>query len=194
MVDNFSQISALLTFESEDDFYFCQILKRKKDNPTAEGLSNSHVVKTYYLKCIEDLNKDKGEMICLAEYHNARVCINLNKRSFERVCYHTLKSITDHIINKDFSNVKKAYNSMCGGYTSEKDKKWIVDIDIKGRSANLVLKFIDALRPEGDKLVSIIETKNGVHLITKPFDVQAFKAVYPNIDIQKNNPTILYIP
>lgn len=193
MIDNFEDIKKLLVFDSDDDFYFCQILKRKKDN--AELGSNSHVVKTYYIKSIEELELDWGEMKCLADFHNARVCINLNKRSFERICYHNLKSITDHIMNKDFSGVRKSYNSCCGSFSNENGtKKWIVDIDEKGRAANDILKLIETLRPEGTKLITILNTKNGVHLITNPFDVQAFKSVYPNIDIHKNNPTILYIP
>lgn len=191
MIDNFNQIKELLTFNSDDEFYFCQILKRKKENP--ELGSNSHVVKTYYIKSIAELERERGEMICLAEYHTARVCINLNKRSFERICYHNLKSITDHIMNKDFSGVRKSYNSCCGSFATD-EKKWIIDIDEKGRLANEVLKVIDTLRPEGDKLVTILDTKNGIHLITKPFDIQAFKVLYPTIEIHKNNPTILYIP
>lgn len=192
MIDNFNHIKELLSFNSDDEFYFCQILKRKKENP--ELGNNSYVVKTYFIKSIEELEKDKGEMICLADFHKARVCINLNKRSFERICYHNLKSITDHIMNKDFSGVRKSYNSCCGSYATDENTKWVVDIDVKGRYANEVLKDIDTLRPEGNKLITILETKNGVHLITKPFDVQAFRAKYPDIEIHKNNPTILYIP
>lgn len=190
-VDNFDQISKLLSWGSEDEFYFCQVLKRKKEN--RELGSNSHVVKTYYLKKLEDLEKDKGEMICLAEYHNARVCINLNKRSFERTCYHTLQKITDQIMSRDFSQVRKAYNSVCGLF-AKGDKTWIVDIDEAGRQSNEILKFIDTLQPEGNKLIDIIPTKHGVHLITQPFNLKDFKEVYPHIDIHKNNPTILYIP
>ena len=96
MIDNFEQISKLLSFDNNDQFYFVQVLKRKKENP--ELGSNSYVVKTYYIKSVDDLMFNKGEMIVLANYHNARICINLNKRSFERTCLHTLKKITDQII------------------------------------------------------------------------------------------------
>lgn len=192
MVDNFEQIKGLLEFGSEDEFYFVQIIKRKKEN--AEMGSNSHIVKFYYLKSAADLDKDKEEMILLAKYHNARVCINLNKRSFERTAFHTLKKLTDQILNKDFKNARKAYNSVCGMHAGEIDKTWIVDIDEKGRYANDVLKGIETIAPIGDKLIAIIETKNGVHLITKPFNLQTFKEWYPNIEVHKNNPTIIYIP
>jgi len=192
MVDNFEQVKELLTFESEDEFYFVQIIKRKKEN--SELGSNSHIVKFYYLKSVSDLYKDKEEMILLANYHNARVCINLNKRSFERTAFHTLKKLTDQILNKDFKNARKAYNSVCGMHAGEIDKTWIVDIDEKGRQANEILKCIDKIQPEGNKLITILNTKNGVHLITKPFNLHDFKIVYPNIDVHKNNPTIIYIP
>jgi hypothetical protein len=192
MVDNFEQIRGLLSFDSEDVFYFCQVLKRKKEN--ADLGSNSHVVKTYFIKSVDDLDRDMPEMILLAVHHNARVCINLNKRSFERTCYHTLKKLTDQILNKDFKSARKAYNSVCGMYAADEDKTWIVDIDVIGRFANEVLRFIDNTQPIGNKLIAIIPTKAGVHLITKPFNLQDFKAQYPEIDVHKNNPTVLYIP
>ena len=42
------------------------------------------------------------------------------------------------------------------------------------------------------KINATIPTKNGWHLITKPFNLQQFKEKYPDIDVQKNNPTLLY--
>lgn len=192
MIDNFEQIKKLLKFENEDDFYFSQIIQRKKENP--EVGSNSHVVKTYYIKSVSDLDYYKGEMMCLAEFHNARVCINLNRRSFEKVAFQNLKKNLDVIMNKDYKSVRKSYNSVCGLMSNEKDKSWIVDVDSKGREANDVLKCIDGCRPEGNKLKTIIETKNGVHLITSPFDIQQFRKSFPFIDIHKDNPSILYIP
>jgi hypothetical protein len=50
------------------------------------------------------------------------------------------------------------------------------------------------LRPEGEKIEAVIPTKNGIHLITKRFDVMKFSRQYPDIDIQKKNPTLLYYP
>jgi len=58
--------------------------------------------------------------------------------------------------------------------------------------------LINALRPEGDKIETVIPTKNGYHLITKRFDIQEFNK-YMSLqgdvpDIQKKNPTLLYYP
>jgi hypothetical protein len=71
----------------------------------------------------------------------------------------------------------------------------VVDIDTKDFDYVLeVSRFITSLRPEGEKIEAVIPTKNGVHLITKRFDVMEFKKHYPEIDIQKKNPTLLYYP
>ena len=50
----FEIIEKMLTFVDEGDFYFLQILQRKKDNP--EIGSNSRVIKTYYIKSVDELN------------------------------------------------------------------------------------------------------------------------------------------
>ena len=46
----------------------------------------------------------------------------------------------------------------------------------------------------GDKIIEIIPTKNGYHLITEKFNVKTFKKRFPEMDIQKKNPTLLYYP
>jgi hypothetical protein len=196
MIDNFEQIKTLLDFPSEDTFYFAQILLRKKDNPETSGNNNSaRLIKAYYIKSIEHLDKVKDEMILLANKYNARVCINLNKRSFERAAFHTLKKITDQILNKDYKSVRRAYNSACGEYSTG-DKRWIVDIDDKKNTRFYVAEYIRDLEPNPgeSKVITYVETKSGWHIITKPFNISKFKEVYPEIDVHKNNPTILYIP
>jgi hypothetical protein len=100
MVDNFKQIADFLTFDNEDDFYHLQILKRKKENP--EIGSNSYVIRTYCIRSKEHLIEKMVEIINLCTQHNARAYINLNRRSFERAAFHTLKKVTDIIMNKDY--------------------------------------------------------------------------------------------
>jgi hypothetical protein len=55
-------------------------------------------------------------------------------------------------------------------------------------------KFIGTLKPEGPKIEAVIPTKNGYHLITGKFDVKTFSEQYPSVDIQKKNPTLLFLP
>ncbi len=112
MINNFRQITELLKFDSEDDFYHLQILKRKKENP--ELGSNSYVIRTYCIRSKEHLVEKMDEIINLCIYNNARAYINLNRRSFERAAFHTLKKISDIIMNKDYKSVRNAFESVCG--------------------------------------------------------------------------------
>ena len=200
MINNFQQISKLLQFRSDDDFYHLQIIKRKKDHP--EIGSNSLVIKTYYIKSEDHLAKVEPEIIALCDFHGARACINLNRRSFEKMAFHTLKKVTDQIMNKDFKSVRKAYESVCGAYANESNKKWIIDIDnisIDGfnhQDSMIQLRSrIIELQIEASHLQSMnfIRTKSGIHIISAPFNLQKFREEFPDIDVHKDNPTILYI-
>ena len=200
MINNFQQISKLLQFRSDDDFYHLQIIKRKKDHP--EIGSNSLVIKTYYIKSEDHLAKVEPEIIAICDFHGARACINLNRRSFEKMAFHTLKKVTDQIMNKDFKSVRKAYESVCGAYANESNKKWIIDIDNisidgfnhQGGMIQLRSRIIE-LQIEAGHLQSMnfIRTKSGIHIISAPFNLQKFREEFPDIDVHKDNPTILYI-
>lgn len=200
MINNFQQISKLLQFRSDDDFYHLQIIKRKKDHP--EIGSNSLVIKTYYIKSEDHLAKVEPEIIAICDFHGARACINLNRRSFEKMAFHTLKKVTDQIMNKDFKSVRKAYESVCGAYANESNKKWIIDIDnisIDGFNHQVSMiqlrSRIIELQIEAGHLQSMnfIRTKSGIHIISAPFNLQKFREEFPDIDVHKDNPTILYI-
>jgi hypothetical protein len=194
MINNFEKLKKHIIFTSEDDFYFLQILKRKKEHP--ELGSNSVTVATYYVDSIEKYEKIEDEIINLCTFHNARAYINLNKRSYENLAFQTLRKITDIIMNKDYKHVSYAYNSVCGvHHNAGENKKWVIDIDSVKQVSPLMMAFIDhECRPFGSKCLDIVQTKNGFHLITKPFDIQEFSKEYPDIQIHKNNPTVLIIP
>jgi len=196
MIHNIEIIKPLLRFSSDDDFYHLQILKRKKEHP--ELGSNSYVVKTYYVSSLDYLEKKFPEIVALCNFHNARACINLNVRSFERTAFQTLKKITDQIMNRDFKSVRKSYESVCGEFGAGRDKRWIIDVDYGVHTTvayvNEMKNYIESQLPEGGEILTKIPTKNGFHFITSPFRLDTFKEAYPDIDVHKNNPTILYIP
>lgn len=199
MINNLDKISSLLKFDSEDDFYFLEIIKRRKENP--EIASNARVIKSYYVYSLEYLEKIMPEIIQLCDLENARAYINLNKRSFEKIAYQTLKKVTDCIISRDFRSVKKSYNSACGSFANEKDKKWVIDIDWidfvgnKGTVGGVLVPMLEAFQQDAgnEPLIEYIPTKNGVHIITRPFNKQLLHGHFPNVDIQTNSPTLLYI-
>jgi len=201
MIDNFEQIKSLLRFDSTDDFYFLQIIKRKKEHPDMP--KSVKVIATFYIPSIAKLEELTEEIIHMCEYHGARAYINLNKRSFEKMAFQMLKQVTDCILSKDYAYIRKSYNTVCGRFSNEdKDTKtWIIDVDTKDESFyDPLKKELELIEPVGEKVVAKIDTKNGYHIITKPFNKNKFDwlfnawAVIPKPEIHTNNPTILYIP
>ena len=196
-VDNFKQIRNLLEFRSEDDFYFLQVLQRKKDhNQTVNGTNNnSRLIKAYYINSFDYYDFIEDEVKNMCDVYQARACINLNRRSYYRTAFHTLKKVSDQIMNGYYSNVRKAYDSCAGKYSNESNKKWIIDIDHVGRDVNDMILFAERqCMPEGDKFIANVPSKNGFHIIMRPFDIQKFRYKYSDVEIHKNNPTNLYIP
>ena len=65
IVNNFKQIADFLTFESEDDFYHLQILKRKKDCPEHEKgrNNNARCIRTYYIKNVDYFLRKEEEIM-----------------------------------------------------------------------------------------------------------------------------------
>ena len=199
MINNFQQIITLLQFDSEDEFYFLQLLARKKD--TGVGCtSNSRVIKNYYINNVEYLLNKEEEITKLCNIFKARAYLRLNRRSYEQCAFKTLEKLVGQIGNKDYKSVVNYYQKVCGVYTVEKNKKWIVDLDDGWQNAkksiDCLWKFINSLAPYDKKykVYTSIPSKNGVHLITTPFNLAKFKERFPGIDVHKDNPTNLYVP
>ena len=191
-INNLQIIKHFLNFNSPDEFYHLQILKRRKENP--ELGSNSHVIKTYYITSIDYLEMKMSEIISLCKLHNARAYINLTSRSFERIAFHTLKKVTDCILNKDYKSVRKSYESVCGEY-GYGNKVWIVDIDVQDFTEVLRIAIkINRMQSSSDcNVLGYVPTLNGWHILTNPVNKKEFLKEVPNLDIHCNNPTILYV-
>jgi len=192
MIDNFEQIKQYLTFDSSDDFYYLQIIQRRKENP--ELKTNNYMVKSYAISSIDYLEMKKKEIVTLCELHNARAYINLNKRSFEKCAYHSMKKLTDVILAKSFKSAKKVFDSVASAYSSDKEKKWLIDVDDMEFPSPLMMAHIEHnCKPyDPDKIIGVIKTLNGCHLITKPFNIVQFREKYPDVEVKKNSPTLLY--
>jgi hypothetical protein len=81
------------------------------------------------------------------------------------------------------------------GQIKTNEKRWIVDVDTKDiQELRNIQVTINRCKPEGPKTKYVIPTKNGFHLITERFDVMEFKKQYPETDVQKKNPTLLFLP
>lgn len=212
MIDNFDQISKLLKWNSDDEFYFVQILQRKKDNPgNVNGSNNSsRLIKAYYIDSLEKLNKQKEEMIALADMFNARVGINLNRRSYYKTAFNTLQAMANQLHNKEFKYLYRTWNTACGIHNGVDDKIWLLDVDNldpnselfdmfddpENRRYSALIDCINKAQPivNTNKIIARIPSKSGYHLITSGFDTREFSNLFPEIEIHRNNPTNLYIP
>ena len=196
MINNFNLITPW--FENlldQGDFYFVQIIQRKKE---CDISSNYNVIKDYHFFDKEHFLSKRNEIITLCKTFNARAYFWINPRNCKQVQYEIIREALEAIelgTHKLFKCVSRALGrKRCNKYKS----KWILDFDTKDWS--LINKYLDLVRkcrPNVNKILYYVPTVNGIHVITLGFDLEQFKqelaiAKLDNIDIHKDNPTILY--
>ena len=196
MIDNIELIKPLLNFENEGDFYMLYVFKRKKDQPEGERDNHQSVrtIKTYCVNSVEYLEKRYDEIKQLCEMFKARAYIHVQKQNHKDVSLDMMVSLAERIRNGQ--NIQKGLFDSVVGQIKTYEKRWIVDVDSKDTKELLKVKLaIDSCPPFGkDKIISEIPTKNGYHLITERFDVMEFKKHFPDVEIQKKNPSLLFLP
>jgi hypothetical protein len=189
----------------EDYFYFIQIIQRKKEIP--ELGSNNRVIRSYMISSLEKLEKNETEIIKMCEIFNARAYIHLNRRKWSRIALECLRHNAELIANGQHDGIKSSLETVIGRHNCEPkgEKTWIIDIDWVDYENNKaaipqIATLISKLQLEtGIKpMIEYIPTKNGCHIITKPFNTAEF-AKYMQLQgsipyIHKDNPSILYIP
>lgn len=200
-VNNFDQIRSMLEFPEQTSFYFLQILKRRKDNPDL-GKDMKHIA-DYYIYSLEQFDELKPRIISQCDVENARAYFRINRRDAKKIAMQVLKRTVDYIMSEDYRAVKNAFASCAGEFHSDPDKKWIVDVDWKDIPEGLdhdvylntlIAKVQELVRETGrDDSVYTIPTKNGIHVICRPFNLKKFSEFY-SVDVHKDNPTILYNP
>ena len=184
IVDNFKVFKKIINTFNEDEFYFVQILIRGKDGHTEPGVNGSNknrLIKFYTIKSAEHLEKVEDEIKSICNAVNGRAYIHPTKRSFNSVAKECLKVTTEMFLSENNMGLKRAYSTACGKSYISTDKKFVVDLDDENASQEKVNEVID-----------YINTVHGVHLITTPFNTAKFCQQFPDIDVHKNNPTLLY--
>lgn len=201
MVNNFSIVIPYLDFTNPDTYYFLQIYKRRKDNPDMD--KDMIVIDDIFVYNLKQLYKMENEIIRVCTEHNARAYLRLNKRSLKKSALQTLKRVTDLIISENYKSVKNAYSSISGEFHSDTDKKWIVDIDNfdinklgDTLTTHAIYQYLEELQKQTGRtpLMEVIPSKNGLHILTRPFNLKLFHDRYPDIDVHKDNPVVLFCP
>lgn len=207
MIDNFPDLSEYLDFSDPDKFYVIYIFKRRKENP--EMQQDVKTIKVYYINSRDNYYLLKENIIKRCEQNNARSYINLNRRSYRGVAFKTLKLVADKIYREAYKKVEGSYNEAVGQTSSEPRKRWIIDIDENiidyKEQIKKIISDIHAGMPrdKGFSILGEIQTLNGVHIITEPFDKQKFNILLKDIIgditnikardiIRDDHPTLLY--
>lgn len=210
MTNNFQAISDFLTeqFSSlngddcsvkDDIFYNVALIGRKKDNALVDGK-----VKSYTINDISDLDKYKQEIITICDALKVRAYISVNYKSHRQVALNVMVEIANYSLQDYFKSSRGLYDSVVAKFVDRKNQLWIIDVD-KDDSFDksvdeltyLYIKTIESCKPY-KKIVTVIPTKSGKHIITHPFDASEF---YLKIGesvklgsnlIKKNDVTLLY--
>lgn len=209
--------SKIIDFDNFDDDWFYQIfiLKRKKDDGVLK--KNSSLIKSYRVSNLEYLNRKlEEEIIPLCDFFKARAMINVNMKSYRKVAFESLKKLAEEISQEHYkAGLDKLITSACSttGMVENKSKKWIIDLDSKDEKYKQeIIRIInskDMLRGyndgDNDRIIGIIPSKSGYHLVSNPFDINQFleilkiESIYEDNhltipEIKKEGLTNLYIP
>ena len=196
-IDNFNAVAPWFdNLSDQGDFFFVQLMQRNKEKNNVG--SSGYVIKDYHFFDKETFLSKKEEITTLCKAFNARAYFWINPRNCKEVQYEIIREALEAIelgTHKLFKCVSRALGrKRCNKYKS----KWILDFDTKDWS--LINKYLDLVRkcrPNVNKILYYVPTVNGIHVITLGFDLEQFKqelaiAKLDNIDIHKDNPTILY--
>lgn len=199
-IDNFKQLREHLIFHNPNEFYFLQIIQRKKDGNEGMHVRNGYrLIRSYYIYSLEEFDSLESRIKELCENNNARAYINPNVRNAQEVALGCIRKYADLVAGNCAFQGNNIWNSMCGSTKARGYKSlWVVDVDCKEEFyLNKVIEIISQCRYNDDFTLYTVPTLNGYHILCNGFDTKQFKdflrdAGLDSIDIHKDNPTLLY--
>ena len=127
----------------------------------------------------------------------------------KHVTLNTMAEYANRIAQENFDRPYSVFDSCTAKYVERSEQLWIIDVDKEDADhyslnapmtvddlVELYIKIIESCEPK-KKIVAVIPTKSGRHIITHPFNIIEFGARAPRnkpIDafVKKNNNTLLY--
>jgi len=200
MIDNSSKIRDFLSF-GDDDFYFVQVIKRRKDNP--DMVSGQSTLKNYYINSIEEYDKMLPIIQRQCEFENARAYFRLNKRNYKSLGLKVMNRGLIFISSNQHKAIRNVFDTVAGEHFTDPVKKWLVDVDIENSKPYDFSEYSKAIavklyelqeQTKHEPMVEEIETTNGIHFITRPFNLKVFKDIFKEVDVHKDATTLLYCP
>lgn len=146
------------------------------------------------------VERKRAKITELCQSNHARAYITLNRRNAEEVACTAIQEYAKLIQEGNCYQGYRIWDSSCG-HTRARGYKplWVVDVDSKDENyLNTIIEIVNSCRGAQDiKVKHVIPTAHGYHLITIGFDTNQFAQQLAirnldSIDIQKDNPTLLY--
>lgn len=199
-VNNISKIRDLLKFNEKDDYYFIQLIQRRKDNLGME--CDARGIKSYYVSSLRLFDSLIPEIKKLSYLLNARVYIHINPRNYRYTSIKVATSLMERCNSNDLIGCHTVFDRVSSKYSKpgiRNSKLWVVDVDdinIPGGIDELVKSINEKCSPSGDKVIDVLPTVSGTHIITRPFNSYEFREIYPDsnmVELSKSEkPTLLY--
>lgn len=199
-------LKGLPSCERQDCFYVVQLIQRKKDNPARLFMNknfrnnSNRTVQQFQIYSHDDFDMKLPVIVEFAKACQARAYIDLNIRNSKDVFARLMKGMSDRVMTGNYRHLHRLFNEAVGETATMKGtrRSWIVDVDSKDRRLiDGIGRTIASLRGGGmdgkGEVLAEIQTKNGVHLISSSFELDRFRLEYPDVDVHKRNPTILWM-
>lgn len=207
MTDNFNRFREFMQLpeqEGGDAYYVIELVRRGKDCPDLPA-ANYHF-KNYYIDTLAKYDKVQDEIRLLCRTLRLRAYASVCRKSFRRVTMNTLAEMARRASLDDFRRPYAVFESCSGKDVGKDGKYWVVDVDdcpsniypnILKRAR--IIRTIESCEPVSKKLEMMLPTRTGVHLITRPFNLEQFNRLCkedPEIeeipDVKKNHLTLLF--
>ena len=198
-INNFDLILDQLSFNNRDEFYFVQVIQRRKDGN--EGLhvrSGYRLIKSYYIYSKQELIDLKDRIIELSRNNNARAYINPNVRNAKEVALECIKKYADLVLNDNSFMGNNIWDSSCGCTRARGYKAlWIIDVDNLEHLETIKTIINSCQGAPRERIKYVVPTVHGCHLITYGFNREEFnnrlrETEVGYVDVHKDNPTLLY--